>query len=88
VELNPVRAGIVQHPGHYDWSSYRANAEGAQDALVTPRDEYLRLGRGEGERQDAYRDFFRSCDDSVQPIREATNGNGWAGRPVKNVVRP
>jgi putative transposase len=79
VEMNPVRAGIVQHPGHYDWSSYRANAEGAQDALVTPHDEYLRLGRGQRERQDAYRDFLGSCGDNPQAIREATNGNSVLG---------
>jgi putative transposase len=28
IELNPVRAGMVAHPGEYRWSSYRANAQG------------------------------------------------------------
>ena len=28
VEMNPVRAGMVDHPGHYPWSSYRHNAMG------------------------------------------------------------
>jgi len=25
IELNPVRAGTVKHPGEYRWSSYRVN---------------------------------------------------------------
>jgi len=28
IELNPVRAGMVEHPADYCWSSYRANAQG------------------------------------------------------------
>lgn len=28
IELNPVRAGMVSHPGDYPWSSYRSNALG------------------------------------------------------------
>ncbi|WP_244900763.1 MULTISPECIES: transposase [Stenotrophomonas] len=27
IQLNPVRAGMVAHPGDYRWSSYRANAQ-------------------------------------------------------------
>jgi len=27
IELNPVRANMVDHPRDYPWSSYRANAE-------------------------------------------------------------
>ena len=44
VELNPVRAGMVTDPGDYPWSSYRANAFGSHDALVTPHEQYLALG--------------------------------------------
>ena len=28
IELNPVRANMINHPREYPWSSYRANAEG------------------------------------------------------------
>ncbi len=28
IELNPVRAGMVRHPGEYPWSSYGYHAEG------------------------------------------------------------
>lgn len=38
VELNPVRAGMVADPARYRWSSYRANALGEADTLVTPHE--------------------------------------------------
>ena len=44
IELNPVRAGMVEHPSEYPWSSYRANALGQYDALVTPQFMYFALG--------------------------------------------
>ena len=34
IELNPVRAGMVELPGRYPWSSYRYNALGMPDSLV------------------------------------------------------
>jgi putative transposase len=73
IELNPVRAGIVDHPGAFPWSSHRVNAQGIADGLVTPHPEYLRLGR------DQYRTLFvRELDPVlVGDIRATTNG-GYA----------
>ena len=34
VELNPVKAKLVQHPGDYKWSSARAHLTGEDDDLV------------------------------------------------------
>ena len=34
IELNPVRAGMVEHPADYPWSSYRANGEGEANPLI------------------------------------------------------
>ena len=34
VELNPVRAGLVERPGDYRWSSARAHLEARNDMLV------------------------------------------------------
>jgi putative transposase len=77
IEQNPVRARMVNHTRDYRWSSHRANAEGKYDALVTPHDEYLRLGRGEDERRQAYQALFKAQLDpeTVEEIRVATNGN-------------
>lgn len=53
IELNPVRAGMVGHPGEYRWSSYRANAQGEDDVLVRPHTLYEALGIDAADRQAA-----------------------------------
>jgi len=58
IEENPVRAGLVAHPGAYPWSSYRANALGEDDALITPHPHYYSLGRSLDERRAAYAALF------------------------------
>jgi len=77
IELNPVRAGMVKHPAEYRWSSYRANAQGQNDALLTPHEAYLALGVTEPMRQAAYRELFHSELEPalVEQIRTASNGN-------------
>ncbi len=77
IELNPVRAGMVAHPGKYRWSSYAANANGARSAALTPHAEYIALGMTDTSRHKAYRALFA---DQLDPrmacaIRESTNGN-------------
>lgn len=78
IELNPVRAVMVAHPSEYPWSSYRSNALGHPDELLTTHQEYMRLGKSEEERQAAYRQLFkhRISESSLEKIREATN-KGW-----------
>ncbi len=58
IEENPARAGLAAHPGAYPWSSYRANALGEDDALLTPHRHYCSLGRAPGERCAAYAALF------------------------------
>ena len=79
IELNPVRAGMVEHPSEYPWSSYHINALGYTNELVCPHKEYLKLGSSVGERQSAYRQLFRSRiqDKTLDDIRSATN-KAWA----------
>ena len=75
IELNPVRAWMVDHPGEYRWSSYRANAQGAVDEVLCPHNEYRRLGTIAGERQAAYRALFRNQLEpgAILDIRDALN---------------
>jgi len=77
IELNPVRAAMVRHPREYPWSSYRSNGAGVADPLLTPHDEYLRLGRSDEERRHRYGRLFRAHVDreQIDEIRQATNGN-------------
>ncbi|MDJ0862644.1 MAG: transposase, partial [Gammaproteobacteria bacterium] len=82
VELNPVRAGMVSSPGQYPWSSYRANAAGTTDPLLTPHERYLALGRSDERRRSAYRDLCRHRldEEQVRDIRAA-----WqTGTPLGN----
>lgn len=74
IELNPVRAGMVGHPSEHPWSSYRCNALGQTDELVSPHPEYQRLGADE-ERLAAYRQLFKHhlTEDGLAEIRETTN---------------
>ena len=77
IEMNPVRAGMVGHPREYRWSSYRVNAEGRRDRLITPHADYTRLGRSEDSRRESYRSLFKTHlnPEIVADIRRATNGN-------------
>ena len=79
IELNPVRAHMVEHPRQYRWSSYRAHAEGKADGLAAFHPVWRRLGRSVEARQKAYRDLIREKIDPgfVEALRAATNG-GWA----------
>jgi putative transposase len=63
IELNPVRAGMVDHPAKYRWSSYAANALGEGNAVVTPHAEYVALSRNSDERRAVYRAIFDRPDD-------------------------
>jgi putative transposase len=75
IELNPVRAEMVEDPASYRWSSYGFNAQGMPDPLVVPHALYWKLGHDPQERQAAYRALFRGqLDESaLAEIREATN---------------
>lgn len=79
MELNPVRAGMVKSPAHYRHSSYRHNAQGRPDPLITEHELYRRLGRSRARRCAAYRALFRGAvaEEILEDIRAATN-TGWA----------
>ena len=76
IELNPVRANMVEHPAEYKWSSYRRNAQGEKSDLIKPHSLYLSIGNDE-TRYERYRQLFRVQLESsmINEIRSATNGN-------------
>jgi putative transposase len=75
IELNPVRADMVDDPGKYRWSSFPINALGKSSELCTPHPGYLGLGREKSERQKNYRSLFTNHIDGalLKEIRENTN---------------
>jgi putative transposase len=81
IELNPVRAGMVNHPRDYPWSSYHANAAGKKDDLITPHPLYLGLAIEPGLRQKRYQALFKQAltDQQLSDIRGSTSKNGVIG---------
>ena len=75
VEANPVRAGMVAGPGDHPWSSYRANAHGARDSILTAHPLVSALGRTAEDRQRAYCELFDTgiAANALEHIRSMTN---------------
>ena len=76
VELNPVRAKIVEEPKGYRWSSYNTYAYGRKDFLTDRHSIYEELSRDESERRRRYREFVRGM------LREREGMKGEMNRRV------
>ena len=78
IEMAPVRASVVKIPKNYQWSSYKANAQG-QDVKVkiTQHESYSSLepwiDKNNKEIQEKYKQLFRGqqSDKELQQIRKA-----------------
>lgn len=73
IELNPVTAGMVTHPGEYPWCSYHTNAYGKPSNLISPHALYLQLGKTPRSRLTHYRELFSTAlrEDDIHAIRTA-----------------
>jgi putative transposase len=73
VELNPMRARLVSDPSDYRWSSYRSNALGVYDQLITPHPLYTGLGESAACRQQSWRELCREAipQEELFEIRES-----------------
>lgn len=72
IELNPVRAAMVESPADYPWSSYRQNASGQPAHPLAPHDLYRALGRDAATRGNIYRDFVHQGVDAPELARIRT----------------
>ena len=81
IELNPVRAAMVDDSAHYRWSSYHHNAWGLPEARLTPHYVYDARAASDSVRQAAYRALFRAelDADAIDDIRLALNQNQALG---------
>lgn len=82
IELNPVRAGMVEHPSEYRWSSYARNAIGAADSLVTGHPLYHELAKTRSARQRAYQALFE--DELERADAQAIRDCLQSGTPLGN----
>jgi len=82
IEMNPVRAGMVDHPAQYRWSSYVANSQGIDNAVIQPHELYMSLGKTAETRQLAYRELFATLTqlDELELIRTSLH----SGTPLGN----
>ena len=82
IELNPVRANMIKNPAQYRWSSYRCNAQGKDDSLITPHELYQRLGRTVSTRCEVYKELFKAHvdEENLKAIRSALQ----TGTPLGN----
>jgi len=82
IELNPVRARMVELPNHYRWSSFCHNSSTKKIAFVDFHNIYRALGSNSEERAEAYVDLFR-YDLSAIDIRNIRDT--WqTGTPLGN----
>ena len=82
IELNPVRANMVESPGHYRWSSFVHNAGIREIGFIEFHPLYSALGESTSERSLAYRELFKSHlgPETLKRITEA-----WlSGTPLGN----
>ena len=95
IELNPVRAHMVEHPAEYPWSSYHKNALGKPIKLITPHVCYLSLAKTDKTRQKRYTALFERDipDYTLKEIRDAVNkawvlgGDGFKAQIEKQAGR-
>ena len=75
IELNPVRAGMVNDPADYPWSSYACHAFGKPARMWTPHEVYLGLAQDAAGRQRNYRELFRQTVGGrlLDEIRDSVN---------------
>jgi putative transposase len=83
IDLNPVRAGMVETPAAYQWSSHAHYAGSRVDRLITPHPLWWELGNTPFAREAAYAELVRNGL-GTQQERALTDSalRGWAlGEP-------
>lgn len=78
IDRNPVRAGIVEDPAAYPWSSCAAYARGTPNPLVTFHPSYLALSPYAAVRQRHYRILLAPTDDPRADSRDPR----WTTQPA------
>lgn len=84
IDLNPVRAGLVEHARDYPWSSHAHCVGLRQDRLVTPHPLFWALGNTPFAREAAYAELVHTgiAGREQAAVTDATL-KGWAlGSPA------
>jgi len=83
IELNPVRAAMVDDPAHYRWSSARENLGLRPQGFLTPHAVYLALGTDTAERARSYGEWLRSgiANEDLDAVRSHIRQQRALGSP-------
>ena len=75
IEMNPIRARLVENPADYPWSSFHTNALGESSELIVPHALWQSLGYDDSTRRKAYLSLFDSALSAgqIQAIRDGFN---------------
>jgi putative transposase len=81
IELNPVRAKMVNNPKDYPWSSFGLRAEGRPDELLDEDPVYKNLGKTSRERQMNYKGYSKISipQEELSSIRNSVQKGGIFG---------
>jgi putative transposase len=81
IELNPVRAHLVNAPDEYRWSSYRHHVLGVEDGIVRDHPLYLGLGETQQERSRVYHELVQQQlqASTLHEIRKSLNDDTILG---------
>ncbi len=82
VELNPVRARIVEDPKDYKWSSYNAYAYGKKDLIVDEHPIYKELSEVDEKRRSKYRELVKGMIKEKDSMRGEMNRRVAYGNEV------
>ena len=78
IEQNPVRAGMINHPQEYFFSSFHSNTRIQKDTLVDKEDNpvFMSLGNSMEERIERYKKFASTIleDDKISLVRKSLGG--------------
>jgi len=74
IELNPVRANMVEHPEHYPWTSYAENTGAKAQTMTTRHIIYETLGKDAKRREEVYRELvgLQLKPDLLKQIKQAS----------------
>jgi len=79
IDLNPVRAGMVQDPAEYPWSSHGSYIGRRPDRVITPHPLYWELGNTPFSREQAYSDLVRAgIPEEQKRVLTDSALRGWA----------
>ena len=80
IEANPLRAGIVDDPADYRWSSYPCHGLGQVDPVLSTFPEWDELGRTEAERRRRWRARVRARQSEAELM--SVRSSLRSGRPL------